>query len=178
MADIIHLTKIREEGALRDGFSSWCRHFGRSFAGQTRLKDLDHTILRQLTQPGDTGTRLMNDLVIGLLGLGSHGFEDLDQRQQSRVIDLQLFLADQLHFEMMRRLGWLEGYGGQDDPLFDMLRRFDADRRHYRALPPTLSPAFPDYRDYAALIDRDKQVFIRRLIPRALQAFSQEFAHE
>ena len=178
MAEIIHLTKVRKQGALRDGFSSWCRHFGGSFAGQTRFRDLDHGILRQLAQPGDVSTQLINSMVIGFLGLGPHGFEDLDQRQQSRVIDIQLFLADQLHFEMMRRLGWLEGYGGQDDPLFEMVRRFDAAREHYRALPPTLSPAFPGYKDYATLIDRDKQVVIRRLIPNALKAFAQEFAHE
>ena len=178
MAEIICLSDIRRQGALRDGFSAWNIQFSCSFALETCLKDLDHAMLRQLADPGEVSTRLINTMVIGFLELGTLSFDELNQRQQSRIIDIQLFLADQIHFEMMLRLGWLTSYGGQKDALFDMVRCFDASRQHYQTSPPTLSPAFPEYNVYAALIDREKQVFIRRLIPGALNAFAQEFVHE
>ncbi|MEJ2038856.1 MAG: hypothetical protein P8X55_07970 [Desulfosarcinaceae bacterium] len=163
---------------MQHGFSVWKQQFRRSFSEQTGLRDLDHCILRQLADPGEASTRLFNALIIGFLGLGDLSFDVLDHRLQSRIIDVQLFLSDQVHFEMMARLGWLEAYGGREDALFEMVLRFDEARQDYRDQPPRLSPDFPGFSEYAALIDRDRQVFIRRLIPSALKAFSQEFGRE
>lgn len=179
MAVVIHLSDVRRQCAVRDGFAAWSRHFGRTFGDETGLRDLEPRVLKRLASPGEDATHLINALIIGFIGRGDGtAFETLDLQDRSRIVDLQLFMADQIHFEMMTRLGWLAGYGGRDDGLYAMIRQADACRLHYQKHPPCLSPSFPSYGEYAALIERDKQVFIRRLIPAALQAFGEASDHE
>ncbi|MBR9979894.1 MAG: hypothetical protein KFF50_02595, partial [Desulfatitalea sp.] len=93
-----------------------------------------------------------------------------------RVVDIHLFLADQVRFEMMRRIGWLARYGATQYPLFEMVRRFNEIQLACRQDPPALAPSHPDYPEYIALTHRDRDVFIRRLLPAALERFQQKFS--
>lgn len=176
MAQIVSLSEYREHSAVQAGFRSWQRGFGQDFDAQTRLNDLGPSILCQLAEPNEKSTVLFYALIMGFLGYGdAAGFDTLGRRDQMRVVDIHLFLADQVRFEMMRRLGWLSRFGATQYPLFDMVRRFDDIQVLCRQDPPLLSPMHPHYPEYQALIDRDRQVFIRRMLTSALEKFKQAF---
>lgn len=176
MAQIVSLNAYREQSAVDAGLRSWRRRFKEDFDARTRLNDLSPFTLCRLAEPTETSTSLFYDLIIGFLGHGGKGgFDALDRREQMLVVDIHLFLADQVRFEMMRRLGWLSRFGATHYPLFDMVRRFDDIQVVCRQDPPQLSPLHPRYAEYSRLIDRDRQVFIRRMLPSALEKFQQVF---
>ncbi len=89
-----------------------------------------------------------------------------------RVVDIHLFLADQMRFEMMRRLEWLEALPCQNFTMVSMIQTYEQMRnrckdnpargwhRPIRAMRPTRS-----------LSPRDKEVFIRQLLREALEEF-------
>ena len=56
---------------------------------------------------------------------------------------------------------------------FAMVRDSAYAQRLGRQNPPRLSSDHPDFQSYRALIERDQQVYIRRLMPAALEAFQQ-----
>lgn len=176
MADIVRLSDIRDQNALRAGFHSWLLHFGQGFSKTTRLKNLCPETLSQLAQPGNESTNLINALIIGFLELGQGlAFDALEPRDQARVLDIHLFLADQIHFEMMWRLGWLSAHCGSQYPLFAMVREFDDVQKACQDQPPQLSTTHPGYAEYKTLVHRDQQVFIRRLLPSALEVFKNAY---
>ena len=93
-----------------------------------------------------------------------------------RVVDIHLFLADQLRFEMMQRLDWLLRYGGSNYSLLEMVQEFDTIKIKCRQNPPDLARSNPNYSEYTQLTDGDKEVFIRRLLQEALDQFKERQA--
>lgn len=173
MAKIIPLATFKQQTAIRDGFQYWHTLFDEPFDGETRLTDLRPETLSYLSEPGEACTLALHTMIIGFLGQGiTTLFEELEPRLQCRVIDISLFVSDQIRFEMMVRLRWLTQCLGNQAPLFQMVTDFDAIKAHSYAHFPILSKNHRDYQQYAGLIERDQQVFIRRLFPAALAAFN------
>jgi hypothetical protein len=174
MGKIIQLVEYKTERSARASFQPWCRFFNETFDARTMLGDLSASTLRHLTQPGETATALIYDLILGLLGFGEHDtFETLGKAIQMQVIDIHLFISDQIRFEMMRRLGWLSELPADHYPIADMISNFSEMKVLCQQSPPVLAPAHPQYEEYTSLVDRDRQVLIRRLLPSALEAFTQ-----
>jgi hypothetical protein len=172
MAKIIPIDEYRDLHALRAGFSYWRNSFHEDFNARTGLSELSPATLDRLAAPGDDSTAALCSLIIGFLGLGpSETFESLDSQIQSYVLDIHLFMADQIRFEMMYRLGWLDQFTGNRFALFDMVKQFERVKQACQERPPQLAKDHPGYNDYRVLIDRDKQVFIRRMLSSALEAF-------
>jgi hypothetical protein len=172
MAKVIALDDYRNTQAFRAGYSQWRRKFNEPFNPGTRLSDFGPGTLSRLAEPGEDGTAALYALTIGFLGYGRHtAFEALDSRRQSNVLDIHFFILDQIRFEMMSRLGWLDNFIGNRFPLFEMVVEYQRIKRACQKHPPTLAKSHPDYEAYSLLIDRDKQVFIRRMLPLALETF-------
>lgn len=172
MAEIIPLSLYREQVAIKDGFRTWRTLFAEPFDAQTRLSDLRHKTLVYLAEPGEASTSALHSLIIGLSGYGaSTAFDALDSNLQSHVLDVFLFLSDHIRFEMMLRLGWLESFGGNQYPLYRVVTAFQEVRERCNAYLPVLARDHDEYDTYAGLIERDQQVFIRRMFPSALVAF-------
>ena len=109
---------------------------------------------------------------MGCLGLGTPlKFDFLTTAQRMKVMDIHLFLLDQARFEMMRRLNWLHRYPGERYSLLSMVLDFDHIRAECRGKVPELAVTHPDYEHFRRLITREKECFIRRLLPAALAAF-------
>jgi hypothetical protein len=176
MAEIFHLSAVRDQNAANTGYACWRRRFGETFSIDTRLKDLSHTVLAQLAEPGDESAQLLNSLIIGFLGFPQGTvFDDLPGPAQSRVVDIYLFLADCVRFEMMSRLGWLSSYVGGQYSLFKLVGDFERIRRSCQQHPPMLSSEHPRYAEYKDLFERDQQVFIRKMLQSALEAYKSAF---
>jgi hypothetical protein len=172
MAKIIPIADYRNMQVLRAGYSHWRRRFSEAFDARTSIRDLGPATLSYLAEPGDHSTAALYALILGFLGHGpGDTFESLDPQSQSHILDIHLFVVDQIRFEMMFRLGWLGYFIGNRFPLFEMVTDFDRVKLACQTNPPQLAKDHPDFRTYCALIDRDKQVFIRRKLSLALETF-------
>ena len=113
MTKVVDLQKYRIKSVEQRGFGPWQKRFGETFDSATRLEDLSDTTLYYLAQPGEPSSVAYYEVIMGVLGLGpAIKFHYLDNSAQMLVVDLHLFLADQVRFEMMRRLNWVTGFEG------------------------------------------------------------------
>ena len=88
-----------------------------------------------------------------------------------RVVDIHLFLADQVRFEVMRRLKWLVHLPCKNYNLVEMVQDFDKIKTACKSSPPELVASHPDNTSYQQLGTGDKEVFIRRMLRDAIEAF-------
>ncbi|MGD8836337.1 MAG: hypothetical protein PVJ84_09115 [Desulfobacteraceae bacterium] len=172
MAKIIPLAEYKERVALRAVGRYWDSLFEEPFDAQTRLADLSPKTLFYLAEPGDESSSTLYALIIGLFGFDeTTTFRSLNSKMQNHILDIHLFISDQIRFEMMYRLGWLERFVGNHASFFEMVTAFVRVYRKCRDQPPLLARDHADYKSYAKLIERDQQVFIRRMMISALDEF-------
>lgn len=177
MTKVVDLQTYRTRAVEQKGFGPWSKRFGESYGTKTKLADLSDRTLYFLALPGEESAMAFYELIMGILGLGeAPKFYYLDSRDQMMVVDIHLFLADQVRFEMMRRLGWLTGFPGKKYTLLEMVRAFDEIKTESKQKLPALSASHPKYSKYAQLTNADKQVFIRRKLLKALEAFRARLA--
>ena len=125
MAKIITLNNVKKQKALQAGYGYWRTLFDEDFQAGTRLSDLQPKTLYYLAEPGDESATALYGLIIGFSGYGETvTFESLDSKIQSHLLDIHLFISDQIRFEMMFRLGWLERFLGRQYTLYEMVAEF------------------------------------------------------
>ena len=175
MAEIVDLNTYRTKVIEQRGFGPWQRRFGEACDHRTRLADLSDTTLYRLATPGDQSAGMYYELVMGILDLGqAHEFDALDKKNQLQVMEIHLFLVDQIRFEMLHRLGWVDRFGGQDFTLLEMVLNFDTVKLRCKSAFPKLAASHPEYDAFQRLTDKDKEVFVRRLLSSALETFALE----
>jgi hypothetical protein len=172
---VVDLQSYRTKTAEDRGFQRWSKRFGESCGAETRLADLSDPTLYFLARPGEETALAFYELIMGILGLGKGPkFYYLPNAEQMRVVDIHLFLADQVRFEMMHRLGWLVGFCCEEYSLLEMVNGFESIKAECRDTPPKLSREQPDFEDYGQLSTGDKHAFVRRKLRQALEAFRAE----
>lgn len=170
MSQVIDLAEGRRRIAVQKAFRNWRTQFGEEFGPQTRLADVSLKTLGALAQGKEQAVFYLYDFIMQLEGLGSgFDFERLTPQKKMAVIDRYLLLLDQVRFECMRRLGWVESYPGQPYPLVEMITRFSRLAPGLMADTPRLSPDHPHYGRYRRLHTLDREAFIRKLIPQAIR---------
>ena len=174
MTKIVDLQTYRTRALEQRGFGPWQKRFGESFDSKTRIVDLSDSTLYYLAQPGESSSIAYYEFIMGILDLGTASkFHYLGNRDQMMVVDIHLFLADQMRFEMMRRLEWIRSFEGGQYSLLDMVQEFEKVKTKCRQHPPNLSKSNSDYATYTELTSGDKDVFIRRMLQEALDAFKE-----
>ena len=109
---------------------------------------------------------------MGVLDFGpATKFNYLASEQQMRVVDIHLFLADQMRFEMMLRLEWLEALPCQNFTMISMVQTYEQMRNRCKDNPPGLASSHPGSTAYQKLATKDKEIFIRQLLREALEEF-------
>lgn len=172
MEKIVKLSDYRRQVFQNKIYGYWKQHLGETFDLNCRMRDLSDRVLYLLSQPGDASTQLFYQLIMGILDFGkADDFFYLDNHQKLTVVDIHMFLADHGRFEMMRRLGWLKNHTCLQHPLVIIVQRFHEIKAGCQDDFPTLVSTHPDYTTYQRLIQREKQVFIRRKLHDALEAF-------
>jgi hypothetical protein len=175
MAVILELQQQRRRLAAKRGFEAWTRRFSESFAEETCLKHLRDDILRTLIQSEEDSSLLLYGLIMGFMRLGKGAqFYELESRVRLEVIDTALFLLDESRFEVMRRLGWVESSPVCCVPLLDLVLHFSTVYSGMKNQSPQLLQSHPRYREYQEVFEGDRSVFVRKLIPDAIQAFQEE----
>ena len=174
MTKIVDLQTYRIRALELRGFDPWQKRFGESFDSTTRIVDLSDSTLYYLAQPGESSSVAYYEFIMGILDLGAAPkFHYLGNRDQMMVVDIHLFVADQMRFEMMRRLEWIRSFEGGKYSLLNMVQEFEKVKTKCREHPPDLSESNPDYVTYTQLTIGDKDVFIRRMLQEALDAFKE-----
>ncbi len=171
---VVDLQAYRTRTLEQRCFGAWRRRFAQAFDLQTRLTDLSDSTLYRLAQPGEWSTAAYYEFIMGVLDLGPAAkFHYLDSRSQMGVVDIHLFLADQVRFEMLCRLNWIRGFEAQNLSIYEMARDFRRVAKRCRQKAPVLALSHPEYESYALLAGGDREVFIRRLFQPALEAFKE-----
>jgi hypothetical protein len=172
MPKIVNLQNYRAKALEQRSYGAWQKRFGESYGIHTKLSDLSDKTLYYLALPGDNSTNAFYEFIMGVLGLGAFSkFHYLENITQLMVVDIHLFLADQIRFELMRRLTWLQGFPTEDNALLEMVQQRDALKAKCKENPPVLAESHPQYDDYQQRTRGDKEVFIRRLLQQALDVF-------
>ncbi len=179
MAEVIDLEGFRAKMAADQGFRTWLARFQEQFGPETRLQDLSDSTLLFLSSPGDENLYALFDLVMGVRGLGGSvrfRLDDLEDATKLKIMDTAFALMDRMRFELMRRLGWLEEAPGGGQPIIQLVEDVWRRETDFAREVPRLSGEHPDYETYNRLNPMDRAVFIRRLIPKAVQAFREKLA--
>jgi hypothetical protein len=175
MAKIVDLKSFRDKTLELKCFGPWQQRFGEVYGIDTRVSDLSDKVVFCLAQPGENSSLAFYEFIMGALDLGPAAkFYYLDNDEQMRVVDMHLLLADQVRFEMMRRLGWVQAYPGHHLCLVEAVRNFEAAKQQARSSPPQLSETHPEHAAYSRLTHGDRDVFIRRLLREAIDAFKKQ----
>ena len=174
MPKIVNLQNYRAKALEQRSYGPWQKRFGESYGIHTKLSDLSDKTLYYLALPGDSSTNAFYEFIMGVLDLGtSSKFHYLENKDQLMVVDIHLFLADQMRFEMMRRLEWIRTFEGGKYSLLNLVQEFEKVKTKCREHPPILAESNPDYAAYTQLTIGDKEVFIRRMLQEALDAFKE-----
>jgi len=172
MAKILDLFEQKKHLSAKKGFDSWFNRFRISFDDNTSVRQLDDLVLKYLIQGGEESHAALYDLIMGIKGLGpGYRFAYLVSESKMRVTDVTLFLLDLLRFESMYRLGWLDDYPFLSTPLLDIVQEFETLFLAAMHQCPVLSHAHSLYSQYLNEFESDRNSFIRRLIPDAIQKF-------
>ncbi len=175
MDKIVRLDEYRAKTLEKKAFGPWERRYGIEFSASTGLCDLNNATLYSLAQPGDDSSEAFYELIMGVLDLGAAaGFHYLPNREQMKVVEVHLFLADQTRFEMMHRLEWLLRLPCADLSLVELVLNHTTLQARSQSTPPELDATHEAYQQYQSMVTGDKQVFIRQLLTEALEAFKKQ----
>ena len=173
VAEVLDLKERQRRLAARKGFEGWINRFSEPFDENTRLGDLSDDTLRALIQAGPDASMPLYELILGVKGLGKGPrFYYLENEDKMLVMDVALFLLDQLRFEAMRRLGWVGDYPTFHVPLVSLVMDFSARYSAVQHSTPSLSPNHPRFEEFEKSFVGDRGAFVRKLIPEAIEGFN------
>jgi len=174
MTKIVNLQSYRTRELEQRAFGPWQKRFRETYGLKTRLSDLSDKVLYHLAQPGESSSVAYYELIMGILDFGTASkFYYLSNRDQMLVVDIHLFLADQVRFEMMWRLEWIKAFEGKKFSLIELVKDLENIRSKCREKPPELEELNPDYHAYTRLTQGDKEVLIRQMLQKALETFKE-----
>lgn len=172
MSKLIQMEEFRRQQWAERAFARWQRRVGFTPDADTRLADIDNAGLMALADLDDNAALALYDLVLGVRNWGpGEKFHYLESWRKMEALDAYLFLADQVRFEVMRRLGWVVGLAGEDRTLLELAahpREIQADSR---LKVPRLQPDYHRYDDLEQQYSVEPAAAVRSIIPEALSAF-------
>lgn len=172
MADIIdfanYVGRRREGQALHRLLRSLGSRLGD--LSLSRIRDLPDELLLRMAEGGIEGKATLEEFVLAVDGIGATPLRELPRATIMRFLDVYLFLIDQLRFEIMVRLGWIDPLPARDIPLEDLIRSEGEALRRLR-VSPGLKEGHPHFHRFQSLLDLEKEAFLRRQIPAALEQF-------
>ena len=172
MGRVIQLEQARLQQLARRVFAPWPRRLGYRPRPEERFSQLPDRVLDRLAELDQAGTLALYDLALGVRGWGpGEKFPYLEARGKMEALDAYLFLADQVRFELMRRLGWLEGIPGQVYPMLELARNYRGIMSSFRPSFPRLTEGYPGYQEVRRRLALEPAAVVRSLIPEALERF-------
>jgi hypothetical protein len=170
MADVIDFKAFLEKRRGQRALQKWFQRFGHVLETTTRIRDLSDEILLTLAEGGAEGNDVIDELIMDSWGMPRNDMRDLDPPLRMSLLDLSLFLIDQLRFECMLRIGWIEPFPAREVPFAELIRSNELAWKRLRKTP-ELKRDHPHYYHFRAMLKLDKETFLRRQIPAVLEQF-------
>ena len=168
MTKVVNIQAYRAQILQQRTFGHWEKRFEESYSLKTRLSDLSDKTLYFLAQPGENSSIAYYELIMGILDFGpATKFNYLPNREQMQVVDIHLFLADQIRFELMHRLQWIDSFPCDQYTILDIVQHFDQVNTSCKDKHPELAPSHHDFETYSKLTRGDKNIYIRRMVQEA-----------
>lgn len=172
MEEVVELAQVRREKAATRAFARWPQRLGHAPDPEAKLTDLPDAVLANLAELGPKASLALYDLVLGVRNQGSgERFPYLDAKSKMEALDAFLFLADQVRFEMMRRLGWVRGLPGEVHCLIDLALKQRQIKDAFEPSVPDLCPAYHGYEKLEKQLRVEPAAVVRSLISEALEVF-------
>lgn len=172
MGVLVDLGQRRQEKAAQQSFGRWQRRVGFAPVVETRISDLPDQVLSRLAELDREATLALYDLVLGVRGWGpGERFTYLEPKPKVEALDAFLFLADQVRFDLMRRLGWVQGVAAETYTMLDMAARPKDIQAAFSPQVPRLTRAYHRYEDLERRLALEPAAVVRSLIPEALLVF-------
>lgn len=176
VAQVLEIREQKRYLAGKKAFESWRKRFHESFDIETRPEDLTEAALSILIEGTEEASMPLYEFIMGALGLGKGPrFYSLETAEILLVTDISLFLLDQLRFEAMRRMDWVEDWPTLHIPLLDLVLDYAGRFSSAKHATPDLSATHPLFPEYQRIFQGDRPSFVRRLIPDAVRAFQEQF---
>ncbi|MBU1274431.1 MAG: hypothetical protein KJ720_03575 [Proteobacteria bacterium] len=170
--EVVSLEQARRDKEARAAFGRWQRRLGHRPAAQASLADLPDSVLHLLAELGHQATLALYDVVLGVRGLGpGEGYPDLEARTKLEALDVFLFLADQVRFEVMVRLGWLRPGLLRGQSIVKIAKDYREFKAEAGREPLRLTRAYPSYEQVERRMGVEPEAVVRSVIPQALAAF-------
>lgn len=172
MGKVLQMEEQKRHMAARRGFEAWNRRFSQTFGPETSPAELGDGVLGALIEGSEESSMALYELIMGFLGLGKGPrFYSLESADIITVTDITLFILDQLRFEAMRRLLWIDDWPTLHVPLLDLVQEFSTRFSPSRHETPPLSTDHPRFEEYQNAYEGDRHLCVRRLIPEAIKCF-------
>ncbi|MCB2188781.1 MAG: hypothetical protein KQJ78_20370 [Deltaproteobacteria bacterium] len=172
MGTIVDLAAARQAKMAARAFARWESRVGHRPSAEAKLSDLPDRTLGVLAELKEPAVLALYDLVLGVRDWGrGEDLAFLAAQQKMEALDAYLFLADQVRFETMRRLGWVEGVAAEKHSLLDLATHPTDIQARDQPLPPRLLPAHHRYQELEPRLRLEPEAAIRSLIPEALAVF-------
>lgn len=171
MAEVVDISSARRNKVAGPAFGNWEKRLGFTPKPDDAMAAIPDEILIELAELGSEGVLALYDVVLGVRGWGGgEAFNYLEPDRKMEALDAYLFMADQVRFEVMRRLGWLDGGVHQDMPIADLA----LNHKHVQAQTaggPKLLRGYPRYDEMNKRLEIEPEAAIRSIIPEALTVF-------
>ncbi len=176
-AEVVSLEQARRDREARAAFGRWERRLGHRPKAAASLAGLPDPVLHQLAELGHQATLALYDVVLGVRGLGpGERYPDLQARTKLEALDVFLFLADQVRFEVMVRLGWLSAGPVRGQSILEMAKDYRRFQLEAGREPLRLTRAYPSYEQVERRMNLEPEAVVRSVIPQALAAFKAALA--
>jgi hypothetical protein len=172
VGSLIRLDEVRNKKLAQRAFSHWPRRVGYKPLADDRPADLPDHVLGNLADLDTPATLALYDLVLEARGWGpGERFPYLEPNAKLEALDAFLFMADQIRFELMRRLEWVQGTLGEQHSLIQMALDPEEVQFGCECITPSISPHCHRYRQLQKQISIEPEAAVRSLIPEALHTF-------
>lgn len=172
MTAIINLNNYKKSIQAKKAFQGWAKRFNEFFNENTTTAMLSDTTLMALCESTDESSFLLCDLIIKTnFNEDIDDFESLPSFLKLKIIESTLFLHDIFRLECMRRLSWISELPVFNISLYKIINECDHNQNILLKQTPVMTPACPEYHRFNETPGEQKDIIIRKLIPRALDQF-------
>jgi hypothetical protein len=179
LGELYRLGELRLNKTARRCFGRWERRLGYAPAASAKVGDLPDPVLGRLAELDNEATLALYDLVLGVRGWGAgERFLELQSKAKMEALDAFFFLADQVRFDLMRRLGWVEDLASQHYSLLEMAERPQDILAEFLPAVPRLTHKYHRRDELEQRLALEPGAVVRSLIPEALLIFRRKVAGE
>lgn len=175
MGLVIDLTEKKYDMMAREAFGSLAKRFGCEITGRTCLKDLNDAFIGFFLPISPAIFHVLSRIVSKIVFFRHPEKQDFEEDPEKRmvILNLALFLADQIRFEAMYRLQWVLDFPTRYIPIVELIADFRQKYSGFERFTPLLSPSHPSYSEYDRAAFSDRAAIVRRLIPDLIKVFKQ-----